>query len=72
MVPWESVLKMLVAIKDADGREYKAWGTVPRSLEDDGVERGHRIAFRAKFSRSRDDPHFGFFSRPAKARILES
>lgn len=69
-VPWHpGVLKMLVALRDAEGREYKAWGTVPQAIDPD---RGDRVAFRATFKRSDDDPHFGFFSRPAKAQVVEA
>ena len=56
-------LKMLVAV---DGG-YKVWGSVPSSLD---VETGARIAFTATVERSAQDVDFGFFKRPAKARVL--
>lgn len=59
-------LKMLVA-----GSGWKAWGTVPRSLDfGDRHARGHRIAFTATIEASTDDESFGFFTRPTKARVI--
>ena len=57
-----SQTKMLV---QADAG-WKVWGSVPSSI---GPERGDRVYFEAKVERSTDDPKFGFFSRPTKARI---
>lgn len=54
-------LKMGVKLPDGN----KVWGTVPRSLNN--LERGHKIRFTATVEQSKDDVHFGFFSRPAKA-----
>lgn len=59
-----SSLKMLVEV---DG--YKVWGTVPADLY--GVDRGDRVAFTATVEASDDDPSFGFFKRPSKARRLD-
>lgn len=59
-------LKMLV--KTVAG--WKAWGTVPAAINE--VERNDRIKFDAAFEVSKDDPKFGFFKRPTKARILEA
>lgn len=59
-------LKMLLA-----GAGWKAWGTVPRSLDfNDRPPRGHRVALTATIEASTDDESFGFFSRPTKARIV--
>lgn len=44
------------------------WGTLPKAIE--GVKKGERVAFTASVEYSNDDPNFGFFSRPAKARVL--
>jgi len=57
------VTKMLV--RHADG--WKVWGTVPAGLT---VERGDEVEFAAKIEPSRDDPKFGFFSRPTQARKI--
>jgi hypothetical protein len=59
------VTKMLV--KHADG--WKVWGTVPSAIS--GVDRGARVRFVAGIQRSDRDPKFGFFTRPAKAEVLE-
>ena len=56
-------LKMLV--KNADG--WKVWGTVPSDLV---AERGATVEFMARVEPSKDDPKFGFFSRPTKAMVL--
>jgi len=55
--------KMLV--KHAKG--WKVWGTVPSSLS---PERGDKVKFDALVKVSKDDPKFGFFSRPTKAEVL--
>jgi hypothetical protein len=59
-----STLKILV--KHASG--FKVWGTAPLSLE--STEKGTVIAFSARVQPSADDPKFGFFSRPTKARVV--
>jgi len=41
---------------------WKVYGTCPSVLL--GVERGERVRFTAAVTPSRDDPKFGFFSRP--------
>lgn len=56
--------KMLVEMADGN----RVYGTVPSSLD---PERGDLVKFDAKLEASRDDVHFGFFSRPTKAAILE-
>lgn len=60
-----STFKMLVA--QADGT--KVYGTVPAAFDFD--PKGMRVAFTAKVERSGDDQHFGFFSRPTKARVID-
>jgi len=70
-------LKMLV--READGN--KVWGTVPSSITDagylvmssqDDALKGKTVTFTAKVERSADDEHFGFFSRPTKASVIET
>jgi len=63
--PYGSAIKILV--EHADG--WKIWGSKPSGL---GIERGDKIEFDAKIEISKDDPKFGFFSRPTKARVLVS
>jgi hypothetical protein len=58
-----SVLKMLVKT-DAG---TKLWGTVPAAIS---PEKGDRVKLVAKVEPSKDDPKFGFFSRPAQAVIV--
>jgi len=60
-----STFKMLVKLDDGN----KVFGTVPSGLD---AEPGSRIEFTATVEPSRDDPHFGFFSRPTKAKNIES
>ncbi len=56
-----------------EGDGWKIWGgTVPLGLDFGGPARGHRIAFTATVEASDDDASFGYFTRPAKARILET
>lgn len=45
---------------------YKLWGSVPSGLN---AERGDKVAFMAAIEVG-DDPAFGFFKRPTKARTL--
>jgi hypothetical protein len=52
-----------------DRRGFKVWGTLPRAWEE--AERGSPVTFSAELTPSREDPKFGFFKRPTKARILE-
>lgn len=59
-----TVAKMLV--KHADG--WKVWGTVPTFLSDARV--GSTVEFQANIKPSGRDPKFGFFTRPAKARVV--
>lgn len=62
--------KMLVL----DDRGFKIYGTAPKQLLDVDSEkslRGRRVVFEAVVQVSKDDPKFGFFSRPTKAGFLE-
>lgn len=65
-------LKMLVREDDHN----KVWGTVPSGLYDlvpvkEGEHqfRGTRVSFTATVEASRDDEHFGFYSRPTKPSL---
>ena len=62
---WGDSFKMLFK----DDRGFKLWGSVPRSLEE-AAKRGVRIEFTATLEQSEDDPLFGFFKRPSKAKVL--
>ena len=57
------IKKMVVKLSDGN----KVYGTVPESIL--SAEKGDTIIFSAKVERSKDDEHFGFFSRPTKARL---
>ncbi len=64
---YSTIQKML--IRHDDG--WKLWGTVADALYDgEGELKGKRVSFDAKIQISDDDPKFGFFSRPTKARIV--
>lgn len=52
--------------QDADGRYYLEYETQR------GLERGDKVEFYATLTPSDDDPKFGFFKRPAKARLLNA
>lgn len=58
------VHKMLVLLETG----AKVWGTIPSSADTD--IKGKRCSFTATFERSKDDPTFGFFSRPTKFSLL--
>lgn len=66
----QETLKMLVAAELADGRVLKLWGTCPDVLLGQLVK-GRTITFAAKVEPSKDDPKFGFFSRPTKAAYID-
>lgn len=71
-MPGTSVTKVLVKTT----RGFKLWGSLPSAISNAGpVEgdyelRGKRVAFSAKVEPSKDDPKFGFFSRPTRARVV--
>lgn len=54
---------------------YKLWGSLPSSLLDSSKgeydSRGKQVKFCARLQRSKDDPKFGFFSRPTKAQVIQ-
>jgi hypothetical protein len=60
-------IKMLVKAEDG----FKVWGTVPAAIVEN-VERGSVVEFAASLKASDDDKFFGFFSRPAKAKVLKA
>lgn len=47
----------------------RVYGTLPSKIS--GADKGDRIQFNAKLTVSDDDSHFGFYSRPSKAAIIE-
>lgn len=61
------VTKMLV--QHADG--WKVWGAVPAAIKA-FVAKGDAIEFNAAVKVSDNDPKFGFFSRPAKAKVIKA
>lgn len=63
---WGYQTKVLVR----DDRGFKLWGTYPTTGE--FYDKGARIRFTARVERSKDDPAFGFFSRPTKGELLSS
>jgi hypothetical protein len=59
------VCKMLVQHETG----FKVWGSAPGGLN--GELKGRKVAFTAAVEPSKDDPKFGFFKRPTKARFVE-
>lgn len=53
-----------------DDRGFEVWGTMPKALVDAGAEEGARVAFVATVEASRGDETFGFFRRPAAAKLV--
>lgn len=51
--------KMLLKLDD--GRS--CWGSIPSKME--SVDKGDRVSIKATFQKSKDDPKFAFFKRPA-------
>lgn len=60
-------IKMLVKAEDG----WKVWGTVPSAIAGE-VEKGSVVEFNAALKASDDDKFFGFFSRPAKAKVIKA
>lgn len=60
--------KMLV-VEAGEGAGNKVWMTRPADLY--GAEKGDQITVTVTVTRSNDDPHFGFGSRPAKGTFLD-
>lgn len=48
---------------------YKVWGTKPTAAN---VNKGDRVSFKASVEPSKDDPKFGFFSRPNSLKVLST
>lgn len=62
-----STLKMMVLVTTEDSGEYRLWGSVPSKID---VANEDTVTFTAQVEASRDDPAFGFFSRPRKASVI--
>jgi len=62
---WGTVCKMLFR----DDRGFKLYGTAPNT--DGFYGKGARLSFVARAERSKDDPAFGFFSRPTKVKVFD-
>lgn len=62
--------KMLVELADGN----RVFGTIPRSLDDQvwATRSEVTVQFTAAVQVSKDDEHFGFFSRPTKATVIET
>lgn len=61
---WGVTTKVLVR----DDRGFKVCGTYPTTGE--SYDKGALISFVARVERSKDDPTFGFFSRPTNGELL--
>lgn len=58
-------LKMLVESPDG----WRVFGSVPNSVD---INKGDTITFRAsEIEKSKDDPKFGFFKRPTRAKVVQ-
>lgn len=66
----EGMYGWTVKMRVRDDRGFEVWGTMPKALVDAGAEEGARVAFVATVEASRDDETFGFFRRPATARLV--
>ena len=64
------VWKMLLQ----DDRGFTAWGTIPKSINDErwecSIGKGDRVTFTANIKPSNEDNKHGFFNRPTKGSIL--
>ena len=52
-----------------DDRGFRVWGTIPSAIN---PSVGDRVAFTATVEKSDKDSTFGFYTRPSKARMLET
>lgn len=59
--------KVLLLVVNADGRRWRAWGTLPNAASTAQV--GDQLAFSAEFKPSDKDTSFGFFKRPTKVTL---
>ena len=64
-----SARKALLKVSTDEGH-FLLWGTLQADIV--GADRGDRVIFTARVQRSDDDPSFGFWSRPTKARIEDA
>lgn len=55
-------------VRATDG--WKVFGTMPMSLRDVDAKSGDEVEFQAVVKPSRNDPKFGYLSRPTKARVV--
>lgn len=65
-------IKMLVSVP-VEGGAFKLWGTAPESIlfGTSGPIKGCEVEFTARVEASKDDPCFGFFSRPTKGSVTD-
>jgi len=64
-------LKMIIEVVGEDGTAWKAWGTVPPSVQGDrDAMRGKRIEIKATFTPAPDDSSFAFFKRPIVKELV--
>ena len=66
---WGGKYVWKIVVEDDAG--YRYWGSLPTLNRDVETEIGERIKFVGTVTRSKDDPLFGFFKRPAKGEIIE-
>lgn len=66
----EGMYGWTVKMRVRDDRGFEVWGTMPKALVDAGAEEGARVAFVATVEASRGDETFGFFRRPAAAKLV--
>lgn len=64
-------VKVLLRVDEGDGF-YKVWMTMPDYLCSLGTRKGSRIRVAVKIEASKDDPTFGFGSRPTKGELLDA
>lgn len=67
-VKWQDGMFPAYKMRVRDDRGFAVWGSVPRSID---PKRADRVRFVASVEPSKDDPTFGFFSRPTNA-VLEA
>lgn len=58
-------VRLVMTIKTEQG--FILWGSVPVAISN--VEKGNQVEFTATVEPSSNDPKFGFFKRPSKAKI---
>lgn len=60
--------RLVMTVKTKEG--WLAWGSVPATLCD--IQKGEHVEFMAQIIPSAQDPKFGFFKRPTKAKRVGS